>query len=104
MFDSKMMTDFLASFEINMWWFFLKLFISTIFLLALKNKASEIVDYYVFRSNKYICIGSTVIVDGFEGTVIKIEMDEIIVQNNEKMYIIPMCEARKNRWIVLNKK
>ena len=51
MIDEKLVTDFLATFELKIWWMFLKLFLATIVLISLKNKANSIVEYFIFISN-----------------------------------------------------
>jgi hypothetical protein len=92
--------NLISSFEFNIWWILLKLFIASLFLLSLRNKAYMIIDYFIFRSNKYLSIGSNVVVDGFEGIITKISLSEVIIENNNQIYIIPMTETKRNRWII----
>jgi len=96
----KIILSVVNSIKIDFWWFVLKLFVATVILLWVKRILSSVVGYFVFRSSKYISIGSSVEVEGFSGVVLKINLNEVVVENSEQLYIIPMSDARNKKWVI----
>lgn len=98
--DEKAIYEIINSIKFDLWWTLIKLFVTWVILSFIKDKISIVVGYFLFRSNKYVSIGSTVIVDGFCGTITHITISEVIIESSRQVFIVPMNEARNKNWIV----
>jgi len=76
----------------------LKIFIAGLICLVLKNIAESVYSYFEFRSNKYVCIGRKVNVDGFQGVIVDISPRFIIVANSKETRLIVTSLWKSYNW------
>ena len=76
----------------------LKIFVAGLVCIMLKNIAENIYSYFEFRSNKYVCIGRKVDVDGFQGVIVDISPRFIIVANNKETKLIVTSLWKNHNW------
>jgi len=76
----------------------IKIFAAGLVCLVLKNVAESIYAYFEFRSNKYVCIGRKVDVDGFQGVIVDISPRFIIVTNNKETKLIVTSLWKTHNW------
>jgi hypothetical protein len=73
--------------------------ITSIFIISLIREMMNIfISFLMFKSNKYVCIGRKVIVNGFKGYITHIGFQFIIVRNEKKTYLIQTTRWRYEKW------
>jgi len=76
----------------------IKIFVAGLLCLVLKNVAESIYSYFEFRSNRYVCIGRKVDVDGFQGVIVDISPRFIIISNNKETKLIVTSLWKAHNW------
>ena len=65
---------------------------------VMKEIATDIAGFVSFKANYYVCIGRHVIVNGFEGNIMKIGVKFIVIKNKERTYIIQTSRWKFAKW------
>jgi len=76
----------------------IKIFVAGLIYIILKNIAESVYAYFEFRSNRYVCIGRQVDVDGFQGVIVDISPRFIIVSNNKETKLIVTSLWKTHNW------
>jgi len=66
--------------------------------LVFKSIAESIFAYFEFRSNKFVCIGRKVSVNGFEGVITYISPRFIIIENKDQSLLLPIVRWKYYNW------
>ena len=66
--------------------------------LVFKGVAESIFAYFEFRSNKFVCLGRKVSVNGFEGVITYISPRFVIIENKEQSMLLPTVRWKYYNW------
>ena len=66
--------------------------------LVFKGIAESIFAYFEFRSNKFVCLGRKVSVNGFEGVITYISPRFVIIENKEQSMLLPTVRWKYYNW------
>ena len=95
---SQQLTQIINTFNSAVLILSLKVLLAVLIGISLKNIAETIFAYFDFRSNKYVCIGRRVQINGFEGVITSITPRFIVIENNEQSLLLPIVKWKDYHW------
>ena len=99
--DPKIIQELISGVKIELVWALVMSGIAFYILLVIKDFLMTLLDYHKFKSNQYVSIGRLVNVDGFEGRIKRIGLDNIVIEGEEGFYRIVMTRWYMHKWIFL---
>lgn len=84
--------------DANIFYFFIKILIGLLVVSLIRELIKNIVSYISFKTNVYVCVGRKVIVNGFNGNIVKIGLNFIVIKNTEKTYLVQTSRWQFAKW------
>jgi hypothetical protein len=104
--NEQLIQQMVASIAPELWWLFVQMVVTGIFMLALYKVMNQFVNYFFIRFDKEISKNVGVIVDGREAYIAHISLRHVIVrfEDNDNEMIIPLSKVLSDKWEIIRRK
>ena len=100
--DTKAMTEIMAAvIQTKVYLLIAHFIIAGVILLLLKSISEAICGYILFRSDKHICIGSPVEINGKQGRLVSASLFTITIETECGFIRVPTKDWRSSGYIIL---